>query len=149
MREKLAQAKNLHEKNSSSPTWIHMTFSLVPHFCCMDFMHKVHFSCMDFMHKVYFTYKDSTNQLWLATDPCVSIDRPNRTVRNRPSRPETSEIVCTHVDRSYGKSFGCVIYINLNHRLVVNGVIVLDGSLAHIFHCLNGQLGLYVFLMEF
>ena len=52
-------------------------------------------------------------------------------------------------DRSYGKSYGCVIYKNVNHRLVVNGVIVLDGSLTQIFRCLNRQLGLYVFLMEF
>ena len=68
MREKLAQAKNLHEKNSSSLTCIHMAFTLVPHFSCMDFTHKVYFSCMDFMHKVYFSYKASTDQLRLVHD---------------------------------------------------------------------------------
>ena len=43
------------------------------------------FSCMDFMHKGYFSYKASTNQLWPATDPCISTDRPNRLIRNPKS----------------------------------------------------------------
>ena len=83
--------QNLHEKSSSSPTCIHMAFTLVPHFSCMDFTHKVYFSCMDFMHKIYFSCMDSSNQLWPAIDPCVSTEQPNRPVR------KTSEIPCTWV----------------------------------------------------
>ena len=75
MREKISLGQNLHEKNSSSVTY--MAFTLVPPFSCMDFMHKVYFSCMDFMHKVYFSYKASTNQLWPAIDRKTE---PNLTV---------------------------------------------------------------------